>query len=238
MGWFENDAKQTLGDVPLDILRRTFLDVAREYKQGVGRPPTLEELAELLRLVLSGADTSMIQDLEKRNVSAVKLATKPQPKKQDWETGDSFAVPLPDGTYAFGRVIWRAQPKKGMGVVEIFRTRSQGPLPEASYKTKGRLLPPVAVNGVVGFEEGRWRIFEHDPGFRAPDHDEIRVYSAGRDTVQLFDVEYKTVERDLPRAKLPKNATDANLYRNWSGKGDKLAEDVARLLDEARIEPS
>jgi hypothetical protein len=67
------DEKSADGSVVVDAATTRFRLRPAEYKQGVGRPPTLEELAELLRLVLSGADTSMIQDLEKRNVSGQTL---------------------------------------------------------------------------------------------------------------------------------------------------------------------
>jgi hypothetical protein len=100
----------------------------------------------------------------------------------------------------------------------------------------------VTVDGIIAFEQRHWRIVAHAPGYRAPDHDTIHVYSDHGETVQLFDAGYHTIVRELPRSELPKNATEWKVYTGYSSKDavkglGKLAERVAAELDALGIQP-
>lgn len=236
MGWFEDSESRTLGDEPLDLMRRCLVDIAAAYREAVGRPPALDELKEILTLVLRGSTSEIAAELDDNEVVAVQLKTKKTPAKQAWKTGDVVVMSLPDGTYAFSRVISREPPKKGQGIIEVFRYRSCAPVFHASITQAGRLFDPVNIDGIVAFEQRRWRIVAHEPGYQAPDHDTIRIYAEYGENAQLFDAEYRTVVRRLPRSELPKNATDMELYTGYSAKDaaarmSKLEQRVAAELD-------
>lgn len=236
MGWFEDNEGRTLGDEPLDVVRRCLVDIAAAYREAVSRPPTLDELQETLAAVLRGSTSEIAAELDDSEVVAVQLKTKKIPAKQAWETGDVFVMPLPDGTYAFGRVVSREPPKKGQGIIEVFRYRSRSPVFHPAIAEAGRLFDPVNIDGIVAFEQRRWRIVAHEPGYRAADRDAIRIYAEYGENAQLFDAEYRTVVRRLPRSELPKNATDMELYTGYSAKDaaarmGKLEQGVAAELD-------
>jgi hypothetical protein len=214
MGWFEDGSGNLLGDVALDELRNCLVSVAAEYQEAARRPPTLDELRMTLLTVLANVGSDLVGELDTQEVSAIQIKTRKRPTKQKWDTGDHFLISLPDRSFAFGRILWRRQPKKGAGVVEVFRHRSRSPVLRDEIMESGRAVYPFNVNGVFTFEEGRWRIIGRTPDFRAPDHDEIRLYSDFEDTADVFDIDFKCVSRDIPIADVPKNAIDMTHYRH------------------------
>jgi hypothetical protein len=235
MGWFEDKEKRTLGDAPLDALRACLLDISTEYREAIKRPPTLDEVGELLRVVLNGCDETVIGGLERKDVTQVVLTTKARPAKQSWGTGDVFSMRLPDETYAFGRVIWRQQPNKGAAVIEVFRARSKTSIPPAGAKYAGRLMAPIEVNGVLALESGRWWIIEREPTFTAPDHQQLRMFTEALGKAHVFDVEFKTVAKDVPASQVPAGAIDRDRYRT-QGRLDPVEKDVLSALVQAKVE--
>ena len=235
MGWFEDKEKRTLGDAPLDALRACLLDISGEYQEALKRPPTLDELQELLRIALNGCDETIIGGLEGKDVTQVTLTTKPRPKKQVWGTGDVFSMRLPDGTYAFGRVLWRQQPSKGAAVIEVFRSRSRTSTPPPGTKESGRLAVPVEINGILALESGRWKIIERDPTFRAPDHDTFRMFTEALGKAHIFNIEGQTMVRDVPTSQVPAGASDRDRYRT-QGRLDPIERDVLAALLGADVE--
>ena len=209
MGWFEDKNGRTLGDAPLDELRKCLLRIGQFYRDAVRRAPAMEEIVETLVNVLNGLDDSTVTGLSSLEVTDIRVKTKKRPRKGSWETGDVFAARLPDGTYAFGRVVWRKPPHSNT-LVEFFRyrsTRRRLPVPDASLE---RLFPPMSISGVSLFEKMRWIILDHEPDFRAPDHDQLRQYSGVPGKWQIFDAEFNTVARDVPE--IPPGATDKNRF--------------------------
>jgi hypothetical protein len=209
MGWFEDRNGRTLGDAPLDELRKCLLCIGQSYRDAVRRPPTMEEVVETLVNVLNGLDDTTVTGLSSLLVTDIRVKTKKRPKKGSWETGDLFAAKLPDGTYAFGRILWRKPPHSNT-LVEFFRCRSTRPRLTVSVASLERLLPPMSISGVSLFEKLRWLVLDHEPGFRAPDHDQLRQYAGVPGKWQIFDAEFNTVARDVPE--IPPGATDKNRF--------------------------
>jgi hypothetical protein len=58
------------------------------------------------------------------------------------EAGSVFSVPLPDGTYAFGRLM---NAKDGANIAEFFRARRDTPEFDPAILQAGRLFGPVGV---------------------------------------------------------------------------------------------
>jgi len=169
----------------------------------------MEELTETLRNVLNGLDDTSVAGLSSLEVTDIRVKTKKRPTKGTWESGDVFAATLPDGTYTFGRVVWRKPPHSNT-LVEIFRCRSTKPRLPAPVEKLQRLLPPLSVGGIRLFEKRRWPILEHEKGFRAPDHSQLRQYSGIPGKWHIFDAEFETVAREVPE--IPPGSTDKNRF--------------------------
>jgi hypothetical protein len=234
MGWFQTEDGLTLGDAPLDVLHAAVRELAGAYQEAVDRPPTLAEVERLVRVVLAGCTPEHVQDLVGKEVSAVTIKTKKAATKHKWAVGDAFAVPLPDGTFGFGRVVWRVN--DGEAVVELLRHRARVPLAGPDALSSGRIFPPVYINAHHTFETGRWPIYGHDPGFRAPDHDDLRIVLwQGADRHQLFTVEKRLLGSNLPKAQAPADAIDFRRCTRDSGRPNATEQELQVALDAAGI---
>ena len=230
MGWFEDKDGLTLGDTPLDDLRGCLQGVAREYQEAMQRPPTLAELAATLRTVLRGMDEAEVVGLDTAEVIDVILKTKKKPKKGTVATGDTFAARLPDGSYAFGRVLYFDKAHSNT-LAEFFRYRSRQPLLPNHALSLGRLTPPISVGLRQSFESKRWAILDHSPNYRAPDHDQIRQYSGVSAPFHVFDAEFKTVDRAAPEK--PANAMDMDRF--FLSQPEKLETYLLEELEKAGL---
>lgn len=234
MGWFQTEDGLTLGDAPLDILHAAVRELAGAYREAVGRPPTLAEVERLIRVVLAGCTPEHVQDLAGKEVSAVTIKTKKAATKHKWAVGDAFAVPLPDGTFGFGRIL--TCPTAATAVVELLRHRASVPLAGPDALASGRVFPPVYVHALHTFENGRWPIYGHDPGFRAPDHAELRlVLWQGGDSYQLFTADKQLLGSDFTKAQVPKDAIDLDRSTRDGGRPTATEQELQAALDAASI---
>ncbi|WP_066073431.1 Imm26 family immunity protein [Neobacillus soli] len=53
------------------------------------------------------------------NVTKNQLLSHKRPKKQKWKVGDIFQIPLEDGTYAFGQIVWKNYTQPVCGLFDI-----------------------------------------------------------------------------------------------------------------------
>lgn len=234
MGWFQTEDGLTLGDAPLDLLHAAVRELAGAYRAAVERPPTLAEVERLVRVVLAACTPEHVQDLAGKEVAAVSIKTRKAASKHKWAVGDAFAVPLPDGSYGFGRIV--ACPAAATAVVELLRHRASVPLAGPDALSSGRIFAPVYVHALHTFEVGRWPIFGHDPGFRAPDHDELRlVLWQGGDRHQLFTVDKKLLGSELPKSQVPEHAIDLDRSTRDGGKPTRTEQELQAALDAAGV---
>jgi Immunity protein 26 len=141
----------------------TFLrELSQVYVDHLGRRPTLEELAELLKVQLAVSGRQLVAGLETRAVTRVDIRTKRAPREQEFAAGDVFAVPLGDGRVAFGRVM-RVDKASGL-LIEFFRYTAPTLEYDEAIAASGRLFHPVH-SGAGPFRECRWTIVGSDPGY-------------------------------------------------------------------------
>jgi immunity protein 26 of polymorphic toxin system len=215
MGWWEAD-DLALGDEPLDELHRSLREVAASYVEALERPPTVAELERLLALVLGSLTPDQVSGLEEKDVTAVAVKSKKGPRKHTFAVGDTAAIPLPDGTWGFGRVISR-RAGTTEAVVEVFRRRSPAPLAGPDVTETGRLMPVMVVPGLNCFENGRWPVLAKDPEFRAPDHDQVRfkLWNGGR-RYSVHDIELRSLAQEVDEDDVPPNAIDMEEFTDSS----------------------
>jgi len=109
MGWWTVDSSRGelyVGDEPLDFVGDLLKNLARVYVEDLGRKPKLDEVCKLLELGLSTAD-DYLNDAGSIEVTAIQARTKKRRKRQPFEIGDFFAVPLASDPRrnGFGRIV-------------------------------------------------------------------------------------------------------------------------------------
>ena len=85
------------------------------------------------------------------------------------EVGDVFSLPLPDGSFAFGRVL---NAHDGATVAEFFRARRDTPEFDPSVLESGRLIAPTGIlfDGIEYRNRKRdWKVVAKDPDFYPDD---------------------------------------------------------------------
>jgi hypothetical protein len=108
MGWWtreKNGNSLDIGDTPLDAVHSALKKVARSYKRDLKRKPTLEELTELLESSIRILEEELFDDMDERELDSVDIQLRARPKRPRPKSGDFFAIPLPSGGYAYGRVV-------------------------------------------------------------------------------------------------------------------------------------
>jgi hypothetical protein len=103
MGWWEEE-ELTLGDEPFDICKYALQQIISKYEHHVDRPPTLQEVLVYIKHALNTVGADALPDLENIEVQSVNIKSKTTPKRQSYEIGDYFAIPL-DGEFAYGRYV-------------------------------------------------------------------------------------------------------------------------------------
>src|SRR5690349_14773939 len=111
MGWTQekyHGVEIEVGDDPLGVVGHMVEEFSRYYRSDVGRRPKLLEFVHALeRALVFGETRAHFEDLQTKEVVAIKVTTKSASRLQKLETGDYFAIPLPDGGgYAYGRVLF------------------------------------------------------------------------------------------------------------------------------------
>ncbi len=178
MGWQKatwNRRQIVVGDEPVDLVQELLRTFANCYTEEMGRKPTTDEFVYSLLSALRTTGRDVFADLATSEVSAVKVVSRKAPKTCKYATGDYFAIALPNGEFAYGRII--GSDSAGQ-VIEVFHLRSRNRFALERLKAqKQEVLFHSHVNGLAAFRSGRWPILGHEklarnhamPSFRAGD---------------------------------------------------------------------
>jgi hypothetical protein len=164
MGWWSEKRgkkKIELGDEPIDLLHEMVRVFCESYQEGTERNPTSEEFLTSLQMAIGTAPEDYFEDLAGKEITGVALKTKAVPKRQKYQPGDYFAVPLSE-TYAYGRVVY----DDVLTVVEFYNVRSTEILNHRqliSRKPKPKVVFTKNIFPQEALLRRRWIVIGHEP---------------------------------------------------------------------------
>jgi len=173
MGWWSlpEDSSVYLGDEVMDVTYTYLEQLVALYGEALQRKPTIRELQAVLRLALWVNGEKCVDDLaETRQVDAVAIKTSVRPKRQKYQVGDIFAIPIGQ-RHLFGRII---NLDDGWDLIEVFTYSAKTPRYTPEITQAARLLPPLGINPRDLFGEWRWRIVRSEPGTAPSDVASLR----------------------------------------------------------------
>jgi Immunity protein 26 len=165
MGWwsYENDKSVLLGDEVMDATYDYFERLRDLYAERVHRRPSIGELQAVLRLALRVNGEKYLDDVEDgKQIQSVRVKMAKRSKKQKFNVGDVFAIPIKRGQYMFGRIV---NLEDGWELIEVFAHKSSSPEYTPDIVKAKRLLPPLWINPRELFAEGTWKIIHSDPSY-------------------------------------------------------------------------
>ncbi|MFD0051097.1 Imm26 family immunity protein [Actinomycetes bacterium NPDC127524] len=81
------------------------------------RTTNAETILEIALVINDLANVTLSE--EEINITKNQLLSHKRPKKQKWKVGDIFQIPLENGTYAFGQVVWKSYTHPVCGLFDI-----------------------------------------------------------------------------------------------------------------------
>lgn len=188
MGWInisESDEEIIIGDETMDIVSEMLFQFSKEYQDDLGRKPTLNELASTIKIILDIEADKYLDGGGEIKIVDVKISTRKRRKKQAYQDGDFFAIPLPNGKYAFGRILDSANYTYG-----FYKIISEKIEPISKLKQIPYLFIIICADD--GITSWRWKIIGHEklvegeyiePNFwvrDALDETKAQIYSKGQ----------------------------------------------------------
>jgi hypothetical protein len=113
-----------------------------------------------LEAVLGSSLEKYVSDGTSTELLAVSPRVKARPARQPYRVGDVFAMPLGDGTYAYGRLLSDIRLRDLGMLVGVYDFRSRGVVPPARVLGRPYLFEHFYC-GDEGWKSWRWRIIGH-----------------------------------------------------------------------------
>jgi hypothetical protein len=164
MGWWkeQEEPEMILGDEPFDLTRRLLRDIAQLYQEEFGRQPTLAEFLRTLEVELGGSAHEFFSDCADQDIKKLTVKTAKRKKRQEFEVGDYFAIPVQDKVYAFGRLL--ADGPFGFLIVVLDQLDEMLKRPGELAEEKPLFYLYVTPDA---WENWRWRILGGHEGYSA-----------------------------------------------------------------------
>lgn len=162
MGWWtEGEGKDRieLGDEPIDLLHEIAEKISQIYQGEVGRKPTGDEFFTSLARAIGRMPEDLFDGFEGKEIPEIKAKTKNVPKKQSWQPGDYFAIPLQVG-YGYGRILY----KRVLVAVEVYDMQSTVLLNHRQLLARStKVLFAKNIFPQEAFARRRWIVIGHEP---------------------------------------------------------------------------
>jgi hypothetical protein len=164
MGWWTADVNSEayIGDEPLDLVDEMLQALVRVYEANLGRKPKLSEVMRLLELSLGTATEVYLADGNEIAISAIQARTRKRRRRQPFQEGDFFAVPLRSEPkrYGFGRVIGFHEDFGSL--ILIFNVVSGRVLHPEELSDFPALFPPIFCGDAEALAAWRWKVIPGD----------------------------------------------------------------------------
>ncbi len=127
-----------------------------------GRDAIVDAAVLITRLAISGR----LRAVSDQDVSRVRaeVSAYRRPPRRPWEVGDVFAVPLDDGSFAFGQVLWEDCREP---TCALFEHRSVAPETDLDEALTSRTLAILHVSS-EHLDAGEWQVVGRHPPMNDP----------------------------------------------------------------------
>lgn len=161
MGWWDvefSDKKLKVGDEPIDLAYDMLKKTVHIYQEDIKRKPTIEEVLMTVELALQHHLDDFLSGCENKELVKIQAKTKKQPKRQSYNLGDIFAVPLEEFGYGFGKILRIKTPELLVGFFGVYSDQLLTPqhLKDFSYILK-------LFCGDLGIINREWKIIGYAP---------------------------------------------------------------------------
>ena len=159
MGWFhagESGEELIIGDGTLDAVDDMIHTVCKEYQEDLNRKPSLNEMIKSIEITLIASADRFFSGCEELEITEIKAKTKRRKKKQSYQDGDFFAIPLSNKKFAFGRVL--DAPNFTFGFLDLISTRIVPP-----PKLQGYSYRCIIICAEDGISSWRWKVIGNIP---------------------------------------------------------------------------
>jgi hypothetical protein len=175
-----------LGDRILDAGKEFVRLVSRALSKGAQKKPSLDEFLDAVAASMVAVNDDGLRDVHASSEVTLSAKLAKRPVEQKYAVGDTFAIPLPDGRFAFGRIVFQNRSNLNL---EIFRQTGKAAAITPEILSSGRLVILNMTGGREGFGDWRWRILGHDPAYK--------LSAADRNTVVYHTVSgYQLISLD------------------------------------------
>jgi hypothetical protein len=162
MGWWKDqeDPEIILGDDPHRLTVEYLKSISESYNEHLSRKPTLAELLKNLEDALLYNANTLLHDCDELDVKKLTAKTIKRKKRQEFEIGDYFSIPLSNGSYGIGRII--AKDSIGTIIAVLDQVSDTVKLPGSLSGIKPLFHIYVLPNA---WEEWEWRILGGHEGY-------------------------------------------------------------------------
>jgi hypothetical protein len=177
MGWWKDqeDSEIILGDDPYRLTVEYLKSISESYHEHLNRKPTLAELIKNLEDALLYNANTLLHDCDELDVKKLTAKTIKRKKRQEFEIGDYFSIPLSNGSYGFGRII----AKDSIGtIIAVLNQVSDTVMLPSSFSGIQPLFHVYVLPDA--WEEWEWRILGGQEGY-VVDESQIPCFKMGDD---------------------------------------------------------
>jgi hypothetical protein len=151
-------AVQDLNDACFSIASEFLAEISDEFKEEVGRRPTLSELSEILFWGIKSVNAEILDDVDVAKIERIEIRTRKRPPTNRMLPGDLVAVPLDDGQYLFAVFI----ADNRIGAAYGFFSGKHNLRPRSDFCNLSPVTP-VVYSGKNAVHAGKWPIVGNFP---------------------------------------------------------------------------
>jgi Immunity protein 26 len=177
MGWWkeQENPEIILGDDSYRLTVEYLESISKSYQGDLSRKPTLAEFLKNVQDALLFNAHKFLSDCDEMDITKLTAKTIKRKKRQEYEIGDYFSIPLSNGSYGFGRIV--AKDSIGTIITVLDQVSDTLKLPGSLSGIKPLFHVYVFPDA---WEEWEWRILGGHEGY-VVDETQIPCFKMGDD---------------------------------------------------------